>query len=170
MRAMRRAMSHPSRLRIAQATADMIGVPLARYLEVIAIRKRAKYLAYHRRRAILEKPRMTKKNMGPRQQGRRAEFAPHSELYALLKANNMTVQQFLDLAGISNSAFYQWYGFPMHKWPIMLLRYKAWADNMAAHLEKQGMDVRRFLPELPKLDHNSRRAREHRDLKFEGID
>jgi hypothetical protein len=165
--AVKRALNHPTRRRFAEQTAESVGVSLERFFAVLAVRKRARYLQYHRRRAIKEKPRMTKKNMGPRLQGRRAEFAPMSELYGLLKANKMTVAQFLELSGISHSAFYQWYGFPMHKWPIMLLRYKAWADNMAAHIIKSGMDPRHFLPKLPALTHQSRRAREHRDVHLD---
>jgi len=113
---------------------------------------------------------MTKKNMGPAQQKRRHEFAPMSELYGLIKVNNMTIAQFLEFSGISQGAFYQWYGFPMHKWPIQLLRYKAWADAMAAHILKSGLDPKHFWPKLPELTKPSQRAREHRDVKLEGFE
>lgn len=97
-------------------------------------------------------------------------LAGEGELHGLLKIVGLTQKEFCTLAGIAESTFVRWYGWPLHPLPIELLRYYAWTQNMAKFLSSKGWDPEKFRPQLPARARAGRYPRKSGDLDLSHIE
>jgi len=157
--------------RLVRYLADYVGVSEERFRATLKMRKLAKRAAYYRKykrryRTGERRTRAVKSHFE-----RKYAYAPMSEFWGLMQTARLTIKEFCALAGISTTSFYNWYGFPMHKWPIELLRAHIWSRNMSEYLLKKGVDTAQFKATLPPLSAPGSRALTERGVpKIAGMD
>lgn len=141
--AVKRPLRHRQRRKFVEILAAQQGVTVEHFLEVVANRKKLKLARFHRRRA---RRRHLASNMNAIRRFRDKDrlYAGEGELHELMRQIGMTREQFCELAGIKISTFDHWYGYPMHGWPLALLRSHVWATNMAKFIESKGWDPNQF--------------------------
>lgn len=78
-----------------------------------------------------------------------AGYAGEGALHGLMRVVGLTQAAFLNLSGTSEHAFRKWYGHPMARWPVRLVEYYGWVQNMATYLRDRGVDPEQFRPRAP---------------------
>lgn len=76
-------------------------------------------------------------------------YAGEGELHPLLRVVGLTQKEFCAMAGMDERRFQRWYGHPLYSWPVELLRYYGWAQNMAKLLKEKGYDPDSLKPKIP---------------------
>lgn len=144
MYAVKRPLRHPSRAKILAYLAGIQGVTPEYFLEVVRARKRYRmalvWRAKDRRRVVDRSPDAARDKL----RFFARKHAGEGDLHGLLRELGMTPQQFCDSIPIDPGIFSRFYGFPMHPWPLRLLEYMIWANNMSAFLREKGYDPEKF--------------------------
>ena len=154
----RAGIKYKNQLQMARLTAEQFDIPIERVVEIAVARKEARrakfYRGRQRRRTVEKKKSIGIRRFVPRKFGEGYVYAGEGELEPLMRVCGMTMTAFCKLAGIATPTFYRWYGHPLFKWPIELVRYYTWATRMAARLRELGEDPDALMPQVPTKRHD----------------
>ena len=148
--AVKRSLSHPQRAKFVAYLADMQGVTPEHFLMIVRRRREFRTARMYRRRS--RKRNMAKNpqfNRGSPMLEGKALYSGEGELHALLRVVGLDQKEFCERIGVRPQQFSNWYGHPMHPWPVEFLREYGWAKNMAQYLTDHDIDPEQFKPKIP---------------------
>lgn len=76
-------------------------------------------------------------------------YAGEGPLHAGLRALNLSLAQFAEIAGISYSVAKDWCGHPLLSWPLRMLDYYGRMRAMEDYLRARGVDLEQFKTKVP---------------------
>lgn len=144
------AITHPKRAKLVAYLAEQQGVTPEHFLSVM--RARAAY-----RRARMYRNRSRKRSLAKNPDAFKRKprigniYSGEGDFHAMLRVVGMRPADFIRLTGIRQDLFFNWYGHPMHPWPVEFLRMYGYAKNMEEYLQRHGVDTEKFKPKLPRL-------------------
>lgn len=144
-----RSFKHRDRTKVREYIADYCGVTVEHLLAVIEKRKawkKAKYYRLWKRRKAVKVGGTNGRHIRPKSD---EPYAQEGELHLMLHAIGLSAQEFCALMGMSYATFRGWYGTCLYAWPLELMRYYGWSQNMAARLRELGQDPEALKPQLP---------------------
>jgi hypothetical protein len=161
----KRNLSHPKQRKIVEYLARYHCVTPEHLLFIIAQRKKWRLAKMYRERSR----RRTLERGGARKGRKAITYAGQGPLHHYLAALGMERIDFCRLFDVPHQTFQNWRGWPLHNWPIELLRWYGYAKNMEAKLKELGYDVTTFEVQLPKPHRMGQYPRKKGDLKVDGV-